>query len=1275
MLLKDLYKKYGQPVAAKVKSSVNNQVDNFRVGAKAIGNTRITNPTINRMVKSPVNELPKVANDRFFGGLARESMNVASAVTRPFNQGASEKIQLTKKRILPEVKVTNNWGKAGEYQGNIQKEGTKIVATLPLGINQVKALNAAKPATKLLAYGGIRGAENAAYGAVQRAGETGNAGTGKDVIKDFAIGAGTNALLSPKLTTQAYREVRDNVKEINRVKGIVEPVNQVAYELSRTANPKTVAKILDDFGMIYTGLAKKNLVRELAQEQDPDKIFKRIMRDADPVGNVKVNYYKPGTQPGFAKNPFVPEKKNLIKDLEGAGIKPKATTVAQETIPQNTKIRSSQQLSPEQQTGVLSNYQEVSSFDSTIPQNQQIVNDTSNIMNGGQIRERGFVTSVKTGDKTPQQVKDMVNGTYVVKSDSERIAHARNLIQSDPQVAEQMALNPRNDTDITIGNQLLDNYLATGQFDKASQLTDKMAQSGTELGRAVHAFSDYDKTTPAGAVKFAQKTINAFNRENPGKKIALTNENIQNLMDRAHSIQKMAQGRERNIASKQLMDEVNNLIPSTIADKAVTVWKAGLLTSLRTTERNLLGNSLHAVAEVMKDPFAVLNDSLLSLKTGQRTKTLTMKGAVSGAKKGLQSAKDIYTTGYDPEQMIEKFDVKHITWGNNPVEQGLKKYTDLVFRNMGAQDKPFYHASFARSLYDQAGAEAINAGKRGSKEFIESLVQNPTEKMKLNATKDAQIAVFQNKNAASKVSSAIKAELKKDPTGILGAVGEIVMPFTGVPSSIAGQLLSYSPIGLMKGLADNVNILANKVTPEMIPDLQRQASQEVGRGVIGSGILAIGAYLTSKGLMTGQPKDANEAKQWELEGKQANSVMVNGRWQSINSIGPEALVALAGSKMAMGEGAGKTAASIGKDFTNQTFLSGVQQPLNAISDPARYGGTYVKNQAASVIPNIVKDVAKSGDKTQRETNGSSDQMKAGLPGLRNTLLPKRDVLGKELPNEQSGVKAFIDLFNSKTPSKDSTIKELSRLYSIDQSATPSKLSANQTVYGQKLKLTPEQLDAFEGSTGEQVKKALDEILNTSGYKNADDEMKKKIIDGVVSDVRDSGKKGLNINTNSLAEKYKSQLQKDQFSNSGKNFQIIDGMVYRKNKDGSTATPISEDEYNSKLYDAQLTSLQNSNDYTSWFDTAKKQYSALTNQMNDPNVDELDKITIQNKLNTLVTSAAKFKSYGGFKKAKVVKAKVSTAKIKAMKAPKAVKFKSPKKLKIRKPKKAKIKKIT
>lgn len=760
-------------------------------------------------------------------------------------------------------------------------------------------------------------------------------------------------------------------------------------------------------------------------------------------------------------------------------------------IPQ--PLQSSGQIAQESQVGLI----QPQSINPSSP--NIIAQDTRKILTGIPTKERGFVTTVKQSANTPQAVKDLISGSYVSKSGNQLRADAKLLIKQDPAMAEKLAINPTSDVHIQLGNELLNHYYSIGDTQKALSLADSMANSGTELGRAVQAFANYDKTTPEGALRYAQSAVNKYNQLNPTSKLSIKSDQVKSLFDRASKIQAMPIGRERNIAANDLMNEVNNLIPSSIADKAVTVWKAGLLTSLRTHERNIIGNTIHGVAEIAKDIPASLADRAMALRTGQRSATFTTRGLISGTKQGLQSTKDIITKGYDPTQAISKYDVRHITWGNNPLEQGLKKYTDAVFRTLGGADKPFWNASFARSLYDQAGAIAKNTGQS-----VEALVKSPTPEMLGNATKDANVATFHD---TTKLSEAARAIQGLKIGGI--PVGQIVAPFTGVPSSIAGQIVAYSPIGLIRGALN-----AGKVIAKDIPALQRQAAQEIGRGVIGTGLAGIGAYLMSQGLMTGQPKDPQEAAQWQLEGKQANSVLINGKWRSIGSIGPENLIVLAGAKIQQqlkGGDLTTAGANIGKDFMGQTFLQGVGGPMNAITDPNRYGPSYVGNQAASIIPNILKDIAKATDPYARENNNIKDYFTNNLPVLRNQGIVKRDSLGRPIPQEPTGVGAFIDLFNSKTQIHTPVIDELSRLNNVGNNATPSKMGKSQTINGVKMNLTPSQLNILEAQTSPQAQLSLNRLINNPAYKRLSDEDKAKAIDNVMSAVRKQVRGRINLN--------------------------------------------------------------------------------------------------------------------------------------------------------------------
>lgn len=719
--------------------------------------------------------------------------------------------------------------------------------------------------------------------------------------------------------------------------------------------------------------------------------------------------------------------------------------------------------------------------------------------------ERGFVTSVKESPTLNQATRDLTQGIHTPKANEVLMGEAKALLTEGGNIKWGSTKNLDQKVAATIQEAI--NLDAAGNHEAAAVLFNNLSEHGTELGRGVQAFTMLNKMSPEAISLSAAGLIRKYNETHSKKLPELTGEQQKLISGLVAKIQGMTEGRGKSIAIHELDRTVKNLIPSSLTDKAITVWKAGLLTSLRTHERNLLGNTIMQAGEVVKDLPAAAADRLMGLRTGQRTTTMTLSGLrEAGSQATRQQIKDIISMGYDPATDVSKFDVREINWGKGAIEQALKKYTNLVFRTLGAEDKPFYNMAFKRSLYDQAGALAINAKATNKGQFIKDLILKPTKEMLDIATKDASFATFHDKNILSKVSSSIKRAAQAEENGpnasALGkVVTEVLMPFTGVPSSIVGKTIAYSPIGLVKGAVD-----FGKVMVKNIPELQRQAAQEVGRGVVGTGLFGLGAYLMSKGLMTGQPKDAKEADLWTAQGKQANSVLINGKWRAINSVGPQSLVMLAGAKYAeeTGKPEGsmtKYGAGLLKDQMSQTFVQGMAGPINAITDPQRYGTSYVGNTLNSVVPNIVKDVAKANDPNVREMASVPDYLKASIPGLRNTLTEKRDVLGNKIKQEPTGLNVFVDLFNSRTPINNAVVNELSRLNEVGHPATPSKQNKSQTILEQKVKLTQQQLNSLEAGSGVEVQKDLAELIDSRFYQDATDEEKADLISKTVTKAR------------------------------------------------------------------------------------------------------------------------------------------------------------------------------
>ena len=911
-------------------------------------------------------------------------------------------------------------------------------------------------------------------------------------------------------------------------------------------------------------------------------------------------------------------------------------------------------------------------------------------MIGKNQQKRGLTESVHTAGNVSPETKLQTQGFYAPKKNADTLGEARAFLADGGKVDFDKVKGL--DKKVMAAMQEAINLDKQGNPEAAANLFNNLSEHATELGRGVQAFAMLDKMSPESIALSLAGRIKKYN-ETASKKIPeLGAEHMGLISDFIKQIDGMPAGREKNIAINEFNKKLGEFIPTSTATKVMAVWKAGLLTSLRTHERNLLGNTIMQGAEVVKDIPASMADSLMSVRTGKRTVTATISGLREfGSKATRQQIKDLVMRGYDPAEDIGKFDIdRNITWDkNSKVQQFFKKYTEAVFRPLGAEDRAFFNAAYKRSLYDQAGAEAINAGKKGDAKFIKKLVENPTEEMLVGAMKDANYATFHDKNVLGGTAATVKRWLASQE-GVKGdvgkVVGELLMPFTGVPSSIAGKTVAYSPVGLLKGSYD-----MGKVLIKDLPELQRQAAQEIGRGVMGTGLYGLGAYLMSQGLMTGQPKDAKEADLWAAQGKQANSVLIGGKWRSINSIGPQNLAMLAGAKVQEmrqdPEGSvGELMFSLGKDQLDQTFLKGVQGPLSALNDPARFGKSYVGGQLASAVPNIIKDVSKSIDPNQRESNDIMDYVQNSIPIARNFNTPKRDVLGNIIPQEPSGLGAFVDLFNSKTPIDNPVIQELDRLYKSGNEATPSKLQKKQTLYGQDFVLTPEQLNNLEEANGEQLRPLLEQAIKSPGYDRLSDEEKSKILDGVTKNVRIETKKKvlrssiLNKDTTvsesgmkaaSAAEgefdpskvtgKFELEMLKDEFAESDKNFMRKNGKVFRKNEQG-TVTITSEAKYDAQMITQRMERAKKNEDLQGWMKQAEEKFAKLQAQINDPNTDELDKETALNDIQDLITQYNKFKGYGGFtkpKKGKTTKVDLKLGDITSVDVPKTLNLKTTK----------------
>lgn len=444
-------------------------------------------------------------------------------------------------------------------------------------------------------------------------------------------------------------------------------------------------------------------------------------------------------------------------------------------------------------------------------------------------------------------------------------------------------------------------------------------------------------------------------------------------------------------------------------EKLLTLWKAGLVTNPPTHGVNIAGNTTMAILEQVKDAPAALADRLMALRTHERTVAgptwQILRASLNGAEQGAKDAVQVLR-GRDP-RALERYDIQRETNYDNLF---LNAYTKAVFRSLGAEDAFFRAMALKRSLTEQATVIARREGARGVqlRTRVQELVVRPPDEMALRAMHDAEVATFQDPTVAG--------HLAADVARRLGIAGEVILPFKRTPGAVATRVVEYGPLGLTLGtkrIAWDVLLKGQKD-----PAYQRAAAQLFGRGATGTTAVLLGYELARRGLATGAfPATGRDRDQWQMEGRQENSILIDGRWQNVGRIAPYGNLIAVGANVYgaaqqgdpnIFEALGQVAVSSARTIADQPFLQGVTMIRDAIADPERKASAYVQRLAGSAVPAGLSALARGTDveRTRERSQGLFDlsgitsEIQSRLPGVREQLPPAYDRLGQVLPTKE-----------------------------------------------------------------------------------------------------------------------------------------------------------------------------------------------------------------------------------------------------------------------------------
>jgi hypothetical protein len=486
--------------------------------------------------------------------------------------------------------------------------------------------------------------------------------------------------------------------------------------------------------------------------------------------------------------------------------------------------------------------------------------------------------------------------------------------------------------------------------------------------------------------------------------------------------------------------------------------KQGMLSSLKTFERNLAGNSATGLLDSFSDSIGGrFVDSLMAKATGKRTVGNDLK--LPG--KYLSAAKD----SMDFASLCVELNVPIETDANAAFDSatganGSGKYIGKTFRSNGnVAMRVLYgyqkYMSYALEVSDKVFEGGTNAAVTDSLNRLKNSNLSDADISELaeftanrRTFKDATWE--ENGKTHGSNLSRVAQQMKNigkgtDAEPFTKAVGDVVMPFASVPMNVAQTGIDYTA-GVGKGAIEIARIIHDaRHGKEISVARQRQAASDFGRGMTGLAFIGIMTTAAANGIIqvhddSDKNKKALDQSQG-LSGAQINwsalgraSEGGSEKWQtgdvvtSLDFLEPFNTQMYLAVELAQDDAVkefmanpSSNLAGVGKAYAKSAFPSAVssfmdspmmdgltqlQDMLSNGYDAVKSGDTgdlknalaeYGGNVASSFVPQFVRQTAQTMDGYYRDTRGKDSAEYA-----KNSILNAIPGASETLPKKVNG---------------------------------------------------------------------------------------------------------------------------------------------------------------------------------------------------------------------------------------------------------------------------------
>lgn len=530
-------------------------------------------------------------------------------------------------------------------------------------------------------------------------------------------------------------------------------------------------------------------------------------------------------------------------------------------------------------------------------------------------------------------------------------------------------------------------------------------------------------------------------------------------------------------------------------EMVVEGWKSGLLSGPVTHTTNIFGTeaffSLRPAVDMLAAVIGIARGASPGMGETDRASmseaVARLTGMISGVKDGLK----VFGASFMADEATQKTESYRTAI---PGRAGQIIRTPL--RLMSAADdmnQTIYRRGELKTLaIRQAFDENLNPNTRTFSDRVEFLVDNPTPEI----TTIAEEAGARMSFNAPLGEKGIALQLFVQKWNL-----QWMIPFIRTPINIAKELARMSPfsplVGEWRAAVKKGGVERDRALAEMA----------LGTGIMALTIgYAFGTDDKGRKLITGAGSPDPGKNRSKAGVEQPYSVLVGDTYYEYARIAPTGtLIGLAADVANVWDHLDDEekdqipkmlAVAFSNAVTNQTFLQGITNFVNATSDPTRFAPRFLQQLAASTVPNIIGQPTAMADPVVRQVNSALEAVYARLPGFREQLEPKVDWLGQDVKTkERLGV---IGPSRTLDVTEDKVRLEAARLdLSLADAPKKTHIGKGTGKLGD-VELTPEERTKYAKVGGEMAHKILTEIVNEPNYDAIPDLIKKKIFRQVLT---------------------------------------------------------------------------------------------------------------------------------------------------------------------------------